>query len=93
MSVGGAMCFGDNGGFISSAREGWGLCWGHGDCLLISKAQSDNMEAITTQFLVIYPKRNTCGSSDFILFFCSFFFSYRSPPQFLLIYFFFYDPF
>jgi hypothetical protein len=93
MSVWGAMCFGDNGGFISSAREGWGLCWGHGDCLLISKAQSDNMEAITTQFLVIYPKRNTCGSSDFILFFCFFFFSYRSPPQFLLIYFFFYDPF
>jgi len=31
MSVRGAMCFGDNGGFISSAREGWGLCWGHGD--------------------------------------------------------------
>ena len=74
-------------------REGWGLCGGHGDYPLISKAQSDNMEAITTQFLVIYPKRNTCGSSDFILFFCSFFFSYRSPPQFLFIYFFFYDPF
>jgi hypothetical protein len=86
MSVWGATCFGDNGGFISSAREGWGLCWGHGDCPLISKAQSDNMEAITTQFLVIYPKRNTCGSSDFILFFCSFFFSYRSQPQFILIY-------
>jgi hypothetical protein len=85
MSVWGAMCFGDNGGFISSAREGWGLCWGHGDCLLISKAQSDNMEAITTQFLVIYPKRNTCGSSDFILFSCSFFFL-TGQPQFLLIY-------
>jgi hypothetical protein len=56
-----------------------------GDCLLISKAQSDNMEAITTQFLVIYPKRNTCGSSDFILFFCSFFFL-TGQPQFLLIY-------
>jgi hypothetical protein len=63
-----------------------------GDCLLISKAQSDNMEAITTQFLVIYPKRNTCGSSDFILFFCSFFFSYRSTSVFIDIHFF-YDPF